>query len=97
MTAKEWCEELVKSIKEDAYNCECQEGGVDAMSIDTDWLREASRQFAKSIETIERVREVVRGWNIDVEDSLRDETVSNWIPLLSAIKEILKALDGEQE
>lgn len=25
------------------YNCECQVGGVDAMSIDTDWLLHALR------------------------------------------------------
>lgn len=30
---------LVQAVKEGAYNCDCQIGGVDAMSIDTDWLR----------------------------------------------------------
>lgn len=27
------------AVREDAYNCRCQVGGVDAMSIDTDWLK----------------------------------------------------------
>lgn len=30
---------IVEAVEDDAYNCECQVGGVDAMSIDTDWLR----------------------------------------------------------
>ena len=55
-----------------------------------------ARTISDQADSIQRVREVLRGWNIDVEESLRDETVSDWIPLLSAIKEILNALDGEQ-
>lgn len=30
---------LHDAVNDSAYNCDCQKGGVDAMSIDTDWLR----------------------------------------------------------
>lgn len=32
--------DLQESIAKRQYDCECQVGGVDAMSVDTDWLRE---------------------------------------------------------
>lgn len=32
---------LVVAAKESAYNCDCQVGGVDALSLDTDWLQAA--------------------------------------------------------
>ena len=60
MTAKEYSEDLLEVVQRNRYNCECQEGGVDAMSVDTDWLRVVAKKFAESIETIERVRELAR-------------------------------------
>lgn len=50
--------DLLASIENHGYNCECQEGGVDAMSIDTDYLRVLANEFGRTEEAIERVREV---------------------------------------
>lgn len=42
---------LDKDIEEDRYNCECQVGGVDAISIDTDYLQA-------------NLEEITKGWNL---------------------------------
>lgn len=37
-----WLDQIDDVVKHRAYDCACQVGGVDAMSIDTDWLRRAA-------------------------------------------------------
>lgn len=32
-------EEMAEQIEEIGYNCKCDEGGVDAISVDLDWLQ----------------------------------------------------------
>lgn len=41
---------LDNAIRDLAYNCDCQEGGVDAMSIDTDWLRNNAEVIRAGLE-----------------------------------------------
>jgi hypothetical protein len=89
MTAKEYSEDLLKVVQKDRYNCECQEGGVDAMSVDTDWLRVVAKKFAESIETIERVRELAR--------KLEQEGDGEMMRYRLAAHRIFGALDGEQK
>lgn len=36
---------IERAVERSAYNCTCQVGGVDAMSVDTDWLRETVRRL----------------------------------------------------
>ena len=38
-----WLDQIDDAVERHAYDCTCQVGGVDAMSIDTDWLRHAGR------------------------------------------------------
>ena len=48
---------LDKAIKQRAYNCDCQVGGVDAMSIDTDWLRYAAEEIRHGLRTASEIQE----------------------------------------
>lgn len=48
----EWSESLTKAVEEHPYDCECQVGGVDAMSVDTDWLRVVAEKFAEAVALI---------------------------------------------
>jgi hypothetical protein len=41
--------EMVEQVTEIGYNCECKKGGVDAISIDLDWLQ---HHLNKAIELI---------------------------------------------
>ena len=50
--------DLMDYVDEYEYNCECQVGGVDAISIDTDYLKEAAKGFSNTTEAINRVREL---------------------------------------
>lgn len=38
-----WISQIYDYVRSHAYDCTCQVAGVDAMSIDTDWLRHAAR------------------------------------------------------
>ena len=49
---------LTEAVEKKAYDCECQVGGVDAMSLDTDWLREVAASFVKTVNAIQRVRDL---------------------------------------
>lgn len=40
---------LDDAVKHSAYNCDCQVGGVDAMSVDTDWLRAQVEQIRRGL------------------------------------------------
>lgn len=42
-----WLDQVDAAVERRAYNCTCQAGGVDAMSIDTDWLRHAARRIRR--------------------------------------------------
>lgn len=44
-----WLDQIDVVVKRRAYDCTCQVGGVDAMSIDTDWLRHASREIRNEL------------------------------------------------
>ena len=55
---KEWSEYLYAALGRDRYNCECQTGGADAMSIDTDALQAAADSFAKTVAAVQRVRDL---------------------------------------
>lgn len=44
-----WLDQIDTAVKKKAYDCECQNGGVDAMSIDTDWLRHAAREIRNEL------------------------------------------------
>jgi hypothetical protein len=57
--------DLLASIEADGYNCECQEGGVDAMSIDTDYLRVLANEFGRAEQSIQRIREYHNPIDID--------------------------------
>lgn len=43
-----WLDRLDDAVKHRAYDCTCQVGGVDAMSIDTDWLRHALAEIRRA-------------------------------------------------
>lgn len=38
-------DELSSTVERIRYNCDCQVGGVDALSIDTDWLQDRLRRL----------------------------------------------------
>lgn len=50
-------DQLDKAIKQRAYDCDCQVGGVDAMSIDTDWLRHAAKEIRHGLRTASEIQE----------------------------------------
>ena len=41
--------DMESCIKAAGYNCECQQGGVDAVSIDYDWLMHQVKQLSALI------------------------------------------------
>ena len=49
---------VLEELRSQAYNCECQVGGVDAMSIDTDWIIHNVNQVIKLLTTGEEEEEV---------------------------------------
>lgn len=50
--AERWLEGFKQAVKESAYNCECQVGGVDALSIDTDYLNHGLRLLTAAWTTL---------------------------------------------
>lgn len=49
---------LRDAIDRRPYDCTCQVGGVDAMSIDTDWLSTIQREARKALVLAEADRDV---------------------------------------
>lgn len=47
--AHAWLLDFEDAVKRKAYNCECQVGGVDAMSIDTDYLQYGIRLLKEAL------------------------------------------------
>lgn len=43
--AEQFLTALAAAIEKKQYNCDCQVGGADAMSIDTDWMRAGVRKL----------------------------------------------------
>lgn len=43
--AEKWLEGLERAVERHGSDCKCQAGGVDAMSIDHDWMRMAVRKI----------------------------------------------------
>lgn len=91
-----WLDQIDDVVKHRAYDCACQVGGVDAMSIDTDWLRRAAETIrnehramaeraALGEARIQAVEAVVERW-----ETARDAHR----PLRVTARSIRRALDG---
>lgn len=47
--ARDWLLDFEQAVAFGAYNCDCQVGGVDAMSIDTDYLQYGIRLLKEAL------------------------------------------------
>lgn len=48
-----WLDRLDEAVRARPYDCTCQVGGVDAMSIDTDWLREGLARIRDGLVSVD--------------------------------------------
>lgn len=55
--AELFIEQLAAAVDESKFNCECQVGGVDAMSVDTDWMQAGVRNLIAGWTTLRQAEE----------------------------------------
>lgn len=71
MNVIEKLDQLEKAIWGSAYNCECQVGGVDALSLDTDWLLAMVRGIKRDY-SVQHKAAFAMGWDAAMKEKEKE-------------------------